>query len=1184
MRAFHDSRKLAYRSPYGAIALGSSVTLGIDVWDAPGATVTLRTWIDDEGESLYEMTPVAQIPDVEQAARDEQLGVPTYYEVTIQPEHTAVVWYHFIITDANGNSVRYGAMDGRTGGEGQTCDWEPPSYQLTVYQPRETAPAWYEGGVCYQIFPDRFFRGEGVPWRERAEAKFALYGAGPDHYVIEDWNETPVYRTTSEGRIAAWGLYGGTLEGIIQKLDYLQGLGITILYLNPVFEASSSHRYDTGDYTHIDALLGNEDTFRQLCDEAHARGMGVIIDGVFNHTGCDSKYFNRYGNYGDGGAYQDENSEYRDWFLFDENDPSGYKGWWGVDDLPTCNAQNEQWREFVCGEDGVIRRWLRAGADGWRLDVVDEYPDDFVVQMKAAALAEKPDALLLGEVWEDASNKISYGKLRRYFLGEELDCAMNYPFMEAVIGYMRNERSARDLCETIESLRENYPHEAFVRAFNLLGSHDRTRLFTQLGNAPKVDEVPMERRAGFRLDDGQRGLAKGRLWCASLIQMLMPGVPSVYYGDEAGLEGFTDPYNRAPFPWGREDQDCFAIVRNAIGLRKSLPLFTDGDMRCFAPNDDVFGFWRYGDDGTAACVLINASLRDAHDVYVPMQASCVSDLVSGYGVQVVPASEIHQKPARLPEAEAYARVHLNQLSSTILYFHEQERLQLPMEPGLGVLCHITSLPMDGPSFRGEDKRMVDEMWKATAEGEDNEKLARTMAAVEAVLGGAGLSAAEAVAKATSVLDPNARRPRRKRPGTMGEPAREFVDWLAEAGVKYWQVLPVNPTDGFGSPYAGISAFAGNVRLLEGDPISIIRDLAALEYSDAYQEFCDREADWLEPYVSFMAIRQKLGSDMMWQDWPEEYRHYDPELIENDNELRFYAGAWRRSQYAFEREWKGLRAYANERGVQIVGDMPIYVSADSSDVWANPQIFQLGADGKPAVVAGCPPDAFAVDGQIWGNPVYDWDALREAGYDWWLRRLERAFDLYDVVRLDHFIGFSQYYSIPAGEKATKGYYRSGPGVELFQKAREHFGQLPIIAEDLGLITPGVRALGAACGFPGMDIVQFVDGGNPLGGYQPRPEKIAYTGTHDNQTLLGYARSRYQGMDARKVARELIEKVVTCNADVCVLPLQDLLGLGDDARMNVPGVAEGNWSWQADGYDVEQALERTRELVELHASTH
>ena len=539
-----------------------------------------------------------------------------------------------------------------------------------------------------------------------------------------------------------------------------------------------------------------------------------------------------------------------------------------------------------------------------------------------------------------------------------------------------------------------------------------------------------------------------------------------------------------------------------------------GSCSWFAADDEVFGLWRTGNAESVFCVLVNASTQASHDVFVPMVDDEVSELVAGYGVDVVDASEAGEASRLFPDARQFAFVRLNPVASLVLHFHASERLAKPLEPGLGVLAHITSLPM----------------------------------------------------------------PKVGCLGTLGAPARAFVDWLAKAGVRYWQVLPVNPTDECGSPYAGISAFAGNTRLLEGGLPVDDADLAALDNDEGYCDFCSRESDWLEPYACFMAIRRKLGSGKTWQEWPTAYRRYDAELVSGDKQLAAYAEESRRTQYLFECQWKQLRAYANERGVSIIGDMPIYVSGDSSDVWAHPNLFQLDADGNAAMVAGCPPDAFAEDGQIWGNPVYDWQAMEQDGYAWWLRRLERAFSVYDYVRLDHFIGFSRYFAIPVGEKATAGAYRPGPGYELFALLHEKYGKLPIIAEDLGLITPHVRALVADCGFLGMDIIQFADGGDPLSWYAPRPEKIVYTGTHDNQTLRGYVQMRYPSLDETETTEALVQKVVTCPAPVRVVPLQDVLGLDDKARMNVPGVAEGNWAWQANAADVEAASDYLKSLVD------
>lgn len=395
-------------------------------------------------------------------------------------------------------------------------------------------------------------------------------------------------------------------------------------------------------------------------------------------------------------------------------------------------------------------------------------------------------------------------------------------------------------------------------------------------------------------------------------------------------------------------------------------------------------------------------------------------------------------------------------------------------------------------------------------------------------------------------------------GTLGAPARAFVDWLARVGARYWQVLPLNPVDEFGSPYAGISAFAGNVALLEGNACN-----AANNDPREFQSFCERNRDWLEPYAAFTALGEKLG--MAWQNWPKELHRFDPDAISADPDLQAAVDRCRRSQFAVDREWHELRGYANERDVSIIGDIPLYVNASSTDTWTHPEIFQLGPDGRPQVVAGCPPDDFAANGQIWNNPVYDWNALHMSGFPWWLRRLERAFELFDFVRLDHFIGFSRYYSIPVGEPAANGEWRPGPGIDFFRKARDVLGPLPVIAEDLGDVTPEVRELVAACGFPGMNVIQFAD--DPLAGWSAEPGAIAYTGTHDNQTLIGYAQSRYPGLDPREVAGALMQ-TVAASAPVAIFPLQDLLGLGDEARMNTPGTTTGNWTWQATAEQLKQ----------------
>lgn len=1078
MRACHVTSRSEYRSPFGAVQLGGTVVLGIDVWGEDAVGATLRVWTDERGEELLPM---------EGACEDDRV----HYSVSYTPAQTGVVWYSFDLAASDGATWRYGAREGWTTGEGDFAYGNPPSFQLTVYVPRQTQPDWYKNGIVYQVFPDRFAR--GADWRERAEKALAAHREGPARVLVEDWDTPPAYKKSEDGDILEWDFYGGTLRGVREKLDYLADLGVTVIYLNPIFEAASNHRYDTADYLRIDPMLGDEEEFCALAREARERGISIMLDGVFNHCGQDSRYFNRYGNYPEPGAWQGDESPYRDWFFFNED--GTYDGWWGNPDLPDVNEKSSEYRELICGQDGVVRKWLRAGARGWRLDVADELSDGFIEDIKAAMVAERPDGALVGEVWEDASNKMAYGKLRQYFEGTELDGTMNYPLRTALLAFVRNQIGAPEMAARLEQLRENYPRDAFFSCLNLLGSHDRERLFTMLGDAPDPDTLSDEECAAFCLDEGHASLAMSRLWLTVLLQMTLPGVPCVYYGDERGMEGFRDPYNRAAFPWDGGRMDCATVFRNAIAVRKALPVLTTGDFEPFADGEDVFGFWRRGEDGECVCVLANASLHDAHTVRVPMAGEAVSDVVSGTTPAVVDGC-----------AEAF----LWPLGTAVLHFHKQRRLQEPLEPGMGVLCHVTSLPNEGG------------------------------------------------------------------PGTLGAPARRFVDWLAECGQTYWQVLPVNPADGYGSPYAGLAAFAGNTCLLEKDPEDVLAELKDADDDPDYQAFLEKNKYWLTPYATFRAIKDLLGEGP-WQEWPDAYARFSPGLARRV-ELADGVDRHRKLQYEFQREWDELRAYANARGIKIVGDMPMYVSGDSADVWAERDIFELDEKGYAQVQAGCPGDGFDPEGQLWGNPTYRWDVLAARGYDWWLARLERAVKTYDYVRLDHFIGFSSYYKIAKGKPAREGSFSFGPGLDLFRAAYQKLGRLPFIAEDLGVITPAVRALIAETGIPGMDIVQFSDG-DVREGYEPKPGTVTFTGTHDNQTLLGFCQSRFglEGQEATQMADRIAASVLGSKNDVAIMPLQDVLGLDDGARMNVPGVAEGNWSWRAEEQDVLLATERLKELA-------
>ncbi|MGN0733359.1 MAG: 4-alpha-glucanotransferase [Emergencia sp.] len=1082
MRAYHNSRLSEYRKPFGAINTGGTVSLSVDLFDESGAEIVLRTWVDGKGEAFY---PMAKNP-MEDRVR---------YSYALKCEEAALYWYSFRIDRADGTCMYYGAKQGSTGGEGEMYFGNPPSFQITCYKERKL-PEWYRNAVVYQIFPDRFYRGESFDKNFDGEKMLLSDDSrrGPGRVLWNDWYRTPEYDREYDGRIKNWDFYGGTLNGIREKLGYLESIGITAIYLNPIFEAASNHRYDTADYTKIDSLLGTEEDFASLCREAEAKGISIILDGVFNHTGCDSRYFNRYGNYPEKGACQGEDSPYYDWFSFKED--GSYDCWWGVDDLPNVREDAESYRNFIFGdENSIVRKWLRLGAKGWRLDVADELPDDFIKGIKNAVIAEKgEDGLLMGEVWEDASHKISYSQLRRYFLGDELDCVMNYPFRDGIEQFIIGNISAYDLSEILMSLYENYPRENFYGNLNLLGSHDRMRVLTLFGNAPGEYSLSDEDKKNYQLNEGQKDLALGRLWLAALMQMAMPGVPCIYYGDEAGMEGFSDPYNRGAFPWGREDENAGNIYRNATSLRKQYSVLVDGDFQPVAFNDDVFGLYRR-DDEESVLTVINRSLNNTYDIRVRAEGNAVDAVAGG---------------TLIPDQDGCITLHLKQLGSSMVRFTRVSKLAKLMEKGSGVLAHITSIPG----------------------------------------------------------------------GTLGEPAKKFIDFLAEAGQKYWQILPLNPTDMFGSPYSGQSAFAGNASLTglsEDELMDGFRAMTSAE-KKAFELFMNENRNWLPGYAMFCVMKKKYDGAAM-QEWPKKYRKYS-EIMYKDEKLAEEAEFYMYGQFVFANMWHETREYAHSKGIKIIGDMPMFVAADSADVWSQPEMFRVDENGYAEAQAGVPPDYFSADGQLWGNPLYRWDDMKADGYTWWKNRFARCMELYDFTRLDHFRGFEAYWDIPAGGKAIEGHWCIGPGSEFFRNCYESIGELPFMAEDLGTITPGVNALMDVCGFYGVDVMQFADT-DPLESYNPPAGKIAYSGTHDNATLKGWAIDRYGAADEENVSellKRLKDNLYSSTADIVIMPLQDVLGLDDEARMNIPGVATGNWSWRADDEALDGAAERLRSLTD------
>ena len=461
-------------------------------------------------------------------------------------------------------------------------------WQQTVYEKDFSTPDWLKGGIIYQIFPDRFF-----------DSGKEKVNVPDDRFLQADWEAQPAYLQNGEARRLGNDYYGGDLEGVRLKLDYLKELGVNCIYFNPIFEAHSNHRYNTADYLKIDPLLGNEQDLSSLCDDAKLKDINIILDGVFSHTGHDSRYFNKEHRYGDGGAYNDYNSPYRSWFNF-HNWPDKYSCWWGVPSLPETVENDPSFSEFITGADGVIEHWLKKGIKGWRLDVADELPDEIIDKIRAAMKSIDPDSYLLGEGWEDATNKISYGYRRRVLRGRQLDSVMNYPLSEGIIAFIKGGDGDK-LCETVMTILENYPTPAIHTLMNHIGSHDTARILTRLGTNEQGDRAF---QASRHLNDWERQNAKKMLLAAAVLQYTLPGVPSLYYGDEAGVEGYGDPFCRATYPWGREDMEILEFYRRLGKIRRENSCFREGTFIPHICRLGIFSFTR-SDEQNKIFVAVN---------------------------------------------------------------------------------------------------------------------------------------------------------------------------------------------------------------------------------------------------------------------------------------------------------------------------------------------------------------------------------------------------------------------------------------------------------------------------------------------------------------------------------------------------------------------------------------------------
>lgn len=582
----HNSACIIYRKPFGAAKTGETVRIRIAV-ESVGIPDKVQLIIGNDVIDMYYHAAIG--------------GMRMYECAVKMPEEEGLIFYCFA-AEADGETAYYGNNEAHLGGKGVQQAAVPESkYQITVYRRGYKTPDWMKNAVVYQIFPDRFSRGEQTPL----------------HGIPRTWGEEPYYRAEQfGGTYLSNDFFGGNFSGIEEKLGYLKELGVSAIYLNPVFKAFSNHRYDTSDYENTDPALGTNEDFKRLIKKAEAMGIRVILDGVFSHTGADSKYFNKYNNFDSVGAYQSKESPFYGWYSF-LHYPDKYESWWGFETLPNINELDESFLDYIArGENAIVKRWIKNGASGWRLDVADELPDKFIEILRENIKKQDPEALLLGEVWEDASNKVSYGVQRRFLWGKWLDSVMNYVFRDAILSYLTGA-DARLFFMRIMSLLENYPKESLYACLNLISSHDVPRAMTVLSGAPDFHTMTRQEQHDCVLTEDMKALARKRMYLALVIQMTLPGAPCIYYGDEIGMTGYADPFNRKCFDWGKTGDALLEHTKKMAHLRREnaclrtgryVPLYYINGVICYmreiTGGTDEFG--EKCENGSIA-VIVNAA-------------------------------------------------------------------------------------------------------------------------------------------------------------------------------------------------------------------------------------------------------------------------------------------------------------------------------------------------------------------------------------------------------------------------------------------------------------------------------------------------------------------------------------------------------------------------------------------------
>lgn len=543
------------KTPVGAVAINQTITMNIK-WPSHFIIWDISLIIEDDYGEIYQIIDCTD-------------------SITFTITNPGIFWYYFRFTDTYGTHflVSDDSLNAYVSNNHEYL------WQLSIHLPLDNHPHWYKGKIIYQIMVDRFYKGGNNPIKKNI-------------IFHDNWNDLPNYKPVN-GKILNNDFFGGDLRGIIAKLPYLSSLNVSVIYLNPIFEAASNHKYDTGNFMKIDEMFGTEEDFKELVAKAKAYGMRIILDGVFNHVGDDSLYFNKYNHYPELGAYNSKLSVYYDWFLFIDY-PDDYMSWWGIKTLPTINQDSITYLQYI---DAVLKKYLRLGASGYRLDVVDELTDKFVERITAVVKEENKGNIIIGEVWEDASNKVAYGQRKHYFNGKQLDSVMNYVFKRAIISYL-NENNVIGLRNNIRKIINNYPKDILDTMMNVLDTHDTMRI---INNFAYQKNLSRDEEAQYLLTGEELAQAISKMKLATILQYTLPGIPSIYYGDEAGLQGFDDPFCRKTFPWDNINLDLYNWYKRLGEIRKDS-IFIDGIYQEYIARDNIFAFYRF--NGSRKCLIV----------------------------------------------------------------------------------------------------------------------------------------------------------------------------------------------------------------------------------------------------------------------------------------------------------------------------------------------------------------------------------------------------------------------------------------------------------------------------------------------------------------------------------------------------------------------------------------------------